>query len=294
MQLTRTDDLTDEVEALAARHGGRVGLTPVLADLDRRLWRSWAPGLAVRRAWAWSPVDQRDRGWWPQGVSVATGGRYLAVSWYATDGGSRISFVDLRRRRYRHVELVRPASDGHGPLRVHAGGLVWDADRVYVAATGSGIWVCDVADIVRGPDGYALPVRHRLAMSEPFRCSFVSLHRVDGELRLLAGEYGNARQTLRLAELTADEGTAVVTHHGVVRAQGVARVGDRLHLTASHGPWGLGSLWSGPADDLRERRHALPMGPEDLDYDANRRRLWTVTEHPWRRWIVAVRPPLTE
>jgi hypothetical protein len=33
------------------------------------------------------------------------------------------------------------------------------------------------------------------------------------------------------------------------------------------------------------------MGPEDLDYDATRRRLWTVTEHPWRRWIVALGQP---
>lgn len=290
MHLTRTDDLSAEVDALAARHGGRVGLTPVLADLDRRLRRSWAPGLAVRRAWAWDRADQADRGWWPQGISVATGGRYAAVSWYAADGGSRVSFVDLRRRRYRHVALVRPAADGHEPLRVHAGGLAWDDGRLWVAATGAGLWVCDLGDVVRTPSGYALPVRQRVSPTEPFRFSFVSLeHTEDGTPRLLAGEYGNARQSHRLLELPGDEGQAVVTEHGVVRAQGVARVGDRLHLTASHGPWGLGSLWSGQPGRLTEQRFALPMGPEDLAYDATGRRLWTVTEHPWRRWIVALR-----
>jgi hypothetical protein len=287
-----TDELDEEVDALADRHGGRVGLTPVLADLDRRLHRSWAPGLAVRRAWAWDRADQGDRRWWPQGVSVATGGRFVAVSWYATDGGSRVSFVDLRAWRYRHVELVRPAADGLEPLRVHAGGLVWDDGRLWVAATGAGLWVCDLGDIVRTPAGYALPVRHRLSPSEPFRFSFVSLeHGDDGAPRLLAGEYGSTRQSRRLLSLPTDGGTPVLTDHGVVRAQGVARDGAGLHLTASHGSWALGSLWSGPPGALREQRFALPMGPEDLAYDVTGRRLWTVTEHPWRRWIVALRRP---
>ena len=289
MHLTRTDDLSAEVDELAARHGGRVGLTPVLAHLDRRLWRSWAPGLAVRRAWAWDRADQADRGWWPQGVSVATGGRYVAVSWYAKDGGSRVSFVDLRRRRYRHVTLVRPAADGHDPLRVHAGGLVWEDRRLWVAATGAGLWACDLDDVVRAPEGYLLPVRHRLAPSESFRFSVVSLeHADDVAPRLLVGEYGNAAQTHRLLSLPTEEGSGVVTEHGVVRAQGVVRVGSRLHVSASRGQWGLGSLWTGPPGALREQRRALPMGPEDLAYDAGRRRLWTVTEHPWRRWIVAL------
>ena len=82
----------------------------------------------------------------------------------------------------------------------------------------------------------------------------------------------------------------VVTDHGVVRAQGVARVGGRLYLTASHGPWGLGSVWAGPPDGFREHRWAAPMGPEDLAYDAHGDWLWTVTEHPRRRWVVAMRP----
>ncbi|MDF1603968.1 hypothetical protein PZ894_10385 [Nocardioides sp. YIM 152315] len=284
--MTRTDDLGDEVEALAARHGGRVGLTPVLTDLDRRLRRSWAPGLAVRRAWAWDRHDQADRGWWPQGISVATGGRYLAVSWYATAGGSRVSFVDLRRRRYGHVLLVLPTSEGHEPLRVHAGGLAWTDRHLYVAATGKGLWVCRLDDVVRTDGGYVLPARHRLSPSEDFRFSFVS---PDAGSRLLAGEYGGARQTHRLLSFSADGGPAELAEHGVVRAQGIVRTGDGLHLTASHGPWGLGSLWSGPAGSLRERRFALPMGVEDLAYDASRDRLWTVTEHPWRRWLVTAR-----
>jgi hypothetical protein len=31
------------------------------------------------------------------------------------------------------------------------------------------------------------------------------------------------------------------------------------------------------------------MGPEDLAYDAVTDRLWMVTEHPRRRWVVSMR-----
>ena len=88
--------------------------------------------------------------------------------------------------------------------------------------------------------------------------------------------------------MPVDGGPITVVAHDVPRAQGVARVGDRLYLTASHGRWGLGSVWSGELGHLRERRWALPMGPEDLSYDARSDRLWTLTEHPRRRWVLCV------
>lgn len=283
VELTRTADLGPEIEALAARYGGRVGLDAVLGDLDRRLRRTLAPGLAVHRAWTWDRADRADQQWWPQGVSVA--GRRVAVSWYAKDGGSRISFLDLDRRRYRHVSLVLPTGDGDRPLRVHAGGVAWHGPRLYVAATAAGIWACDSADVVRGPDGYLLPVRHLLESSEPFRFSFVG-H--DGE-RLVVGEYDNAGGSRRLGLVEPDGGPMEVHEAGIQRAQGAVHAGGRWYVTASHGPWRPGSVWSGPAGDLREHRWAVPMGCEDLAHDRRTGLLWTVTEHPHRRWLVAVR-----
>lgn len=296
MRLTHADDLDAEVDALAERLGGRVGLTRVLADLDRRLHRSLAPCLSPHRAWTWERTDRGDTAWWPQGIAVIPGGRHVAVSWYAKHGGSRLSFLDLRRRRYRHVDLVLPGAGGtHEPLAIHAGGLAWDPPWLYVAATRRGLWVARTDDVLRGPDGYLLPVRGRLAPEmdpgvEAFRFSFVSLDSTTSPPGLVVGEYGRGGQSRRLARFPAAGGAAQIAEAGVPRAQGVAVVGDRHCISSSNGPWGLGSLWSGRPfarpGQLRERRFALPMGPEDLHHDPTTGHLWTVTEHPHRRWIV--------
>lgn len=298
MHLTRTDDLTSEADALAERYGGRVGLTAVLDDLDRRLRRTVAPCLSQHRAWTWDATDRRDTAWWPQGVSPGPEPGVLGVTWYATGGGSRLSVLDLEARRYRHVTLVRPTPDGYTPLRVHAGGLAWTGSTLHVAATRAGLWVADTGDVLRTETGYVLPVHHRLriteASGEPLRFSFVSTAPGrPGEL--VVGEYGGRRQTRRLVHLAADGGPVELVEApggGVLRAQGVVRAGDSYVFTASHGPWVPGSLWTGRPGAYRERRWAVPMGPEDLAWSADGCRLWTVTEHPHRRWIVSLRDPL--
>lgn len=294
MELTRTDDLHAEVEALAHRYGGTVGLEGVLGDLDRRLRRTVAPCVSRHRAWTWEARDRRDPAWWPQGVSPGPRPGVLGVTWYAAAGGSRLSVLDLHARRYRHITLVRPTAEGEEPLRIHAGGLAWSGTRLHIAATKAGLWVADAGDIVRTADGYVLPVRHRLSAGavgeEPLRFSFVSA--VPGrDDELVLGEYGNRRQTRRIAHVAADGGPLEVGDGQVVRAQGIVHVDGRYALSASHGPWAPGSLWVGRPGSFRERRWALPMGPEDLACSPDGQRLWTVTEHPRRRWIVSLRRP---
>jgi hypothetical protein len=292
VHLSRAQELSAEADALVARHGGPVGLDGVVGE--RRLRRTLAPCLSRHRAWTWDAADRRDERWWPQGISLEPGGRRVAVTWYAKDGGVRLSVLDLAHRRYTHVTLVVPTADGHQPLKVHAGGLGWHGTRLYVAATRAGLWVCDVRDVVRSADGYLLPVRHRLTPEsdhdgEPLRFSFCAVDDACDPPALVVGEYGGRRQTRRFAEMPIDGGPVTVVAHDVLRAQGVARIEGRLYLTSSHGPWGLGSVWSGELGGFREHRRVLPMGPEDLAYDARTDRLWTVTEHPRRRWVVSLR-----
>lgn len=340
VHLRRTDENVAEIEALAARLGGRVGLDAVLGDLDRRGRRSWAPGLAVRRAFTWDRADRRTHRWWPQGIStsadandaeVVGGRRMLVVSWYAKDDapdpldageGSRVTFVDLDTLRYRHVLLVVPTRHEDGsvtvaPLRIHAGGLVWCGRYLHIAATTKGFVTCRLDDLLRVPDEgaeglevygyrYLLPVRfaHEAFSddgAERLRYSFLSLDRQPSPPQLVAGEYGRGSQTRRLAHFdldpvsellaTGDDGLSrplLVEEEGVVQTQGVVVAGGRYYLTVSHGPWMPGSVYVGRPGAFARHRWAAPMGPEDIAYWPSTDELWSLSEHPRRRWVFAM------
>ena len=166
----------------------------MLADLNRKASRTFLLGRgrlgrAVDWGFAWDREDRGDERWWPQGVSTSAdasdtediGGKHvLAVSWYAKDeSGVRMTFVDLAGLRYRHVLLVVPVLDQHGmlvlrPLRVHAGGVVWNGPYLHVAATARGLVTCRVDDIMRVPDvrgtgAYRLGLRGQQVASYGYR-----------------------------------------------------------------------------------------------------------------------------
>jgi hypothetical protein len=279
------------------------GIDALLGDLNRRARRSLAPGRAVRRAVTFDAADRRDPGWYPQGITWSTdaGRRVLVVAWYSRSKASRLTFLDLDTRRYRHVLLV--SADGR-PLHVHAGGLVWRGSTMHVAATGRGLVTADVSDLRHlsksdplASYGYrwVLPVRSAYRAVTEFRYSFVSYDTATSAL--LAGEYGGPDATHRLARFPLDptgllvldpDGRArgEVTDLGVVRAQGAVPVDGRLYVTASHGTRVLGTVHAGG----RAHRWAAPMGPEDLTWWPGTGLLWSVSEHPRRRWVFGMRP----
>lgn len=278
---------------------GAVGLEAV--PLTGQLRRSWALRALGMRAWTWEKPDRRDREWWPQGIAdAAEGDATLLVSWYAKSGGSRVSVVDTRAGWYAHVRLVVPsvADDGTAsltPLKVHAGGLARTGRWLHVAATARGFYTAHLDDVVLTDEGPVLPVRHAHRATapegvEPLRYSFFSA----GPTGIVVGEYARGRRTRRLARIDVDPRTdlpcsaPVVVGEGVAGMQGVVEREGRWSVTTSHGPWGPGSLWTGSPGALEARRWAMPMGPEDLYADAAGD-LWTVTEHPRRRWVVRLR-----
>ena len=213
------------------------------------------------------------------------------------------------------------------PMNIHAGGIVWAGPYLHIAATSRGFVTARVDDIMRVPGDdehpdrfglegstlhsfghrYVLPVRFTYRAytdegHEKLRYSFLSLDRRSDPPALIAGEYALRRDaTTRLARYPLDPQTwqlsvgddgfsrpLAVDEGGVRQMQGAVIAGGRYHVTVSHGPWMPGTVWSGQPGSMRERRWALPMGPEDLSYWPSTDRLWSLTEHPRRRWIVAM------
>lgn len=306
----------------------RARRTPVSLLPLRGVHRAWTWDTADRRDPRWWPQGVTTSADADLSGRVA-GRQLVLVAWYAKHRsgdpgeppkgqGVRVAVLDPERRRYEHVLVVVARGESERaagrPLVAHAGGLAWTGSWLHLAATARGFASCHLDDLVALPDGplreahfgyrYVLPVRltHRAGAedgTEPLRYSFFSPSRHDGRRSLLVGEYGRGRQTRRLARFPLDdEGLPAlspdgqahpVLGEGVVQMQGVVDLGDRLVATASHGPWGPGSIWSGQPGALAERRTALPMGPEDLAHDPTTGLLWTATEHPRRRWVVAMR-----
>ena len=328
------------------------GCDGVLDDLNRRGRRALAPGRAVHRALTWDREDRRTPQWWPQGISTSAdasdteeiaGRRLVVVTWYAKPAragehpGSRITFLDLDSRRYRHVLLVVPElADGRRARGSSRCGCTPAASSgagptLHVAATGRGFVTCRVDDLLRVPDARGRgprPARastatgcrrtatatcsrcasptgpHAEQGQERLRYSFLSLDRqrhaaragggrvrprhadpAAGPLPARPGEplLGEARTGRRgrccstTAACGQTQGAAVAG--GALLPHDLARPGRRpgsVHVGHARAPSG------GTAGRRRWARRTSPTGPRtDL--------LWSVTEHPRRRWVFSMR-----
>ncbi len=307
-------DLDRRARPALDRPSGASGFTWDRRDAASRTW--WPQGLTLSADGAAGP-----------GLGVGDR-RVLIAGWYARDAGrgdtaARVSVVDLdtgATPRYAHVllmEAYREASSGevrHRPVPVHAGGLVWLGDRLLVADTRRGLRVFDLAAVVRAARGTGLPrgVRHLLPQrgswtasadegTRPLRWSFVSLDRTTpGALSLVAGEYSRQGAGARLVRWALDPAWGTpsrpapeeVVTTDIASMQGAVRVDGTYIVSASRGSRRRGHLWTGPAGGPYVRHpEALPVGPEDLAYDPGSGLVWTQTEYPRRRIVLAVPLP---
>lgn len=278
---------------------------------------TWRPVRQKRRSTVdlrWLSARSWTRRWYPQGIDLGLwhGRRTLAVSWFRQqlDGhhlASRIAFVDLERSRHLDVLLAVEEDGELQPAQIHAGGLAWFDDRLFVAATGRGIWEFDLGGIrrVRGSEARRLAgargrglratalvaVRRRVHPID-IRCSY--LGRVfddDGTplRRVLIGEYTRDEKG-RIAEFTVP-----ASHHedfheetrftpGIRQMQGAVRWGGR-HFVSQSDRMRPGVLWTGARDALVRDRVPLPVGCEDLALDLDAKMLWSLGEHPWKRVV---------
>lgn len=154
---------------------------------------------------------------------------------------------------------------------------------------------------------YVLPVRfsyraHAAEGHERLRYSFMSLDAASDPPQLVVGEYGRGRQTTRLARFPLDPESfhlvagedghsrpLLLDDAGVRQMQGIVEARGRYYATASNGPLGLGSVYVGRPGTFRKFRWATPMGCEDVAWSPSTDLLWSVTEHPWRRWVFTMR-----
>lgn len=221
-----------------------------------------------------------------------------------------------------------PPDSGWEPLRIHAGGIVWAGPYLHVAATARGFYTFHIDDILRLPDGlgvadptrlvvgpeevaafgyrYVLPARfaYRAETSAgvpKLRYSFLSVDLASDPKLLITGEFGRGAQTTRVAGFPLDPQTLLpdtatdgrsfptdVSDGALTRMQGINRVAGTYYASVSLGPFLPGSIYVGMPGDFRGRHAALPMGPEDVSYDPATDRLWSLSEYPRLRWIVAM------
>ncbi len=313
----------------------RVGLEGVLDRLDRTGAWTDVPGDAAERGFRWDDRDVETRWWFPQGVTaridpagagIAAGRPVLLTSWYGHGGlgyvllGSRISVVDLEPAaapRYAHARLVQERRIAGLPglrrVPVHAGGLAWYGENLFVAASGGGLRVFRPADVqrlrsrLRGRGTrYVLPqVGAYGAESDSEErgmvYSFLSIERGAEADHLVAGEYGRkGTGRHRLLRYPLDRSTGLLQTDadgvarpveigdGVPRMQGATIVDGTWFITASSGEGNPGDLWVGRPGELVRHRGVLPTGPEDITPWPGTDRLWSLTEWPGRRWVFPV------
>lgn len=309
------DDRSRELVGELGQAHPPVGLAAVLDDADlvttdagERVgdlsgWRSDGYGFAE--------PDNRTEAWFPQGLTgsadaspdgLMAGRRVQVVSWYSKRGeGVRVSFVDLDARplpRYRHVLLVEPAGGSRFErVRIHAGGLAWVGDRLFVVDTRRGLRVFDTGRILRAADPlaagghrYLLPQMGAYRASgraERLAFSYVFLDRADPALMI--GEYrrepGGRIVRWPLDLDTGELEPAATGAHTVPvdRVQGIATVGG--HLLASCSRPG-GRLFAGRPGEPATGFGFWPRLPEDLHLAGDR--LFSLSEKPGRRAVFGV------
>lgn len=249
------------------------------------------------QGFCWNDGDDGAEYWYTQGTTTtgdaAAGGTYedqqlVATSWYhrpdddpstSVNKGVRISFdpfeADGSPDQYRHVLLVEPTlEDGvadYKPIPIHAGGIFWYDNLLYVADTSGGLRIFDMERLYAVDTGdndliglqpdrsyhafnYALvlpQVGWAHANTEPeLHYSFVGLDRSSTPHSFIVGEYappeGGGTRAVRypldesagLPAVAPGEEVAYATEAydtGFLQMQGAVAQGDRWWFASSNG-----------------------------------------------------------
>ncbi|MFG3436709.1 hypothetical protein ACGF0J_05610 [Nonomuraea sp. NPDC047897] len=327
-----TGTLPDGAARLAAEIGA-VGVATVLARGNRTAVRRGATaalGAMRPRPADWYAFDVKDQDtpdWYPQGLtgdddSGSAGVPVFVVSWYfkpeppVTQRGVRVTFLSPRTLKYQHALLVEARPDGsYRPIDIHAGGIAWYGDLLYVADTFHGLRVFDTRHILdlrtaqkdlgdparigrHGGRLHAFGYRYVIPQTDAWRLlqqgprfSFAAIDRSTAPHALVCGEYADVRRDRLVARWDlAEDG---------VLADGAPRDAHVLGHPKIQGALSRGGTWylSQAADSRTNGRlvvqgdgdpviRPFPIGPEDLTVQDGR--LWSVTEFRNKRVVFGV------
>jgi hypothetical protein len=227
---------------------------------------------------------------------------------------------------YRHVLLAEPVNTGglasFKAINEHAGGMFLYGNLLYVASTAMGFRVFDLNYLFTATGGddtkigrdatgkynaygyrYVLPQKFSYAqtVAGQTRFSFVSLDRTTTPDSIVAGEYdvdGPGTKLVRWGidytdrELiaTGNQATASWAYQVDIRSmQGAASVDGKFFICRSNSSSVRSDLltWV-PGAPATIFTGALPTGGEDLAYRKGTDELWTVLEHPGKRYVLSV------
>jgi hypothetical protein len=342
------DDLGPLVDDLAT-----IATPATFADLAADLNRSpvvvsggSVPGdpPSVELAFRWEDEENDKTTWIPQGITgspdadvsgLYEGRRWVVTSFYYDEDaapdtdpkGVRVAFVDITdpaSPRYRFALLVAPeAGPNWAPIEIHAGGIAWVGDHLYVADTFRGLRVFDLRRIFRadtsedviGCDGvtckaglyaYAIPQVGAYDYVSPCtpapRFSFVALDRSVDPPRLVTGEYcsdTSCDDALggRLLRFPVDPVTGLLAsetrtwsgdafYAGEKQLQGGVSVDDTFLLSSSEPAGGAGALYR--VDASGRASVGWIDSPEDVMVDHVHRQLFSLSEAVSERYVFAM------
>jgi len=324
-------------------------MTPVtLTDVMGNLNRDGDPVSAstMSRAtgfvWGfdWNSDDNTSSVWWPQGVSgsfdadpsgLKDGFDIVLVSWHYEPSGSeddrgvRISFADVSSTsdvNYRNVLLVKPSGSSSAPsygiVSVHAGGIAWVGDYLYVADTSYGLRVFDTRRILQvnsyateiGCDSagdcsaygyeYVLPQVSRYRLPDcgcDTKFSFVGLDQSTSPPSLLTGEYESSSIAGKLVRWPLDASTGLLAGGAFTtateayvaqqdRMQGAASYDGETWLSCSSQSGSYGKLYH--VNTSGSTGYTWTYGPEDLAIEPLTGRMWSATEFASSRYAFAI------
>jgi len=337
------------LDALAAQPGAtQVTLEALLNDLNRQAVQvSAVPNVGcAHTGFEWNSGDDGVDYWMPQGITgtaaadasgLVAGKSVVAVSWWhkhAEDSsidstkGVRISFADVTEMSdvdYRHVLLVQPIFGSSPPdyeiVPVHAGGIAWYGDYLYVADTTKGFRVFDikrpiqvstgekglvghVGDGVYRAHGYKYVLvqinRYKLCgASCCARFSFAAVDRSASPHGIVAGEYSKSSGMGRLHRWPLDETTGrlpapsgmaaadAVWHTGKNRMQGGVTYDGVAYVSSSSQIGKYGALYR--STESGWSAHKWVHGAEDLHVAPGSGDVWSLSEFPGSRWVFATK-----